>query len=153
MSQNQNIINVDLNTSAVAVYPGATVGKRRAFLTPIDGEPGNYLLVVDSTAAEKVIRCPTAEQFYLGQDEQHQNEAILRYFLENPTPPDVYRTPPMALMVMDHYREQTKIRVDYQDETLSDLDGLIVERPFELPLGVLVIDAEVQLPTWSEPQY
>jgi hypothetical protein len=36
---------------------------------------------------------------------------------------------------------------------LSDNVGTIIERPFELPLGVLVMDAWIKLPNWETPKY
>jgi hypothetical protein len=138
-------------------------------------------LVVDNTALEKIVRCPTAaryylvegreahaknaaltfggaiheslEQFYKGNGKDEQDKRMVKYFVDNPTPPDEYRTPVTAMQVTDHYREQCIVRVDYKDETLRDLDGLIVERAFELPLGALDVDAMVKIPQWNEPRH
>lgn len=74
--------------------------------------------------------------------------------MDNPSPPDEYRTVQMAVEVLRHYREQRLIRVDYNAEkVLSDDEGFIIERAFEIPLGVLEIDAVIKLPQWNEPQH
>lgn len=78
-------------------------------------------------------------------------QSVLRYFTENPTPPDEYRTPTCALEVLAHYRVR-KTFPDYQWKVLSDNNGLLVERPFELPLGVLEVNEEIQLPHWPIPR-
>lgn len=171
-------IDITLPLSETAVTPpSADVARpRREFLTHIEGN--DYLLVVDSTALEKIVRCPTAGYYYLirgrephaknaaltfggaihagieqlfkGQDMNAQNTAIQEYFMMNPAPPDEYRTLPMALQVMEHYREQLRVRVDYSSErVLSDENGPIIERPFELPLGVLEFNSDVRLPRWD----
>ena len=178
------MIDISLNLNETTLYPGESTGRRRDFLTPIDGEPGNFLLVVDSTATEKIIRCPTAgryylyegreghaknaalvfggaiheglELFYLGRSIDEQVAAIYKYFVDNPTPPDEYRTPQLAVQVLSHYREQCLIRVDYHDTTLTDgpqSSYPIIERPFEIPLGVLNIDAPIKLPQWETSQH
>jgi hypothetical protein len=84
-------------------------------------------------------------------DETHTAQSVLKYFTENPTPPDEYRTPTCALEVLAHYRVR-KTFPDYQWRVLSDNQGLLVERPFELPLGVLEVNEEIQLPNWPNPQ-
>lgn len=168
-------------SSTNVIPPTADVSRpRREFLTRIEGD--EYLAVVDSTALEKIVRCPTAAYYYLirarephaknaaltfggaehvgveyhfkGRSVEEQNAGIQQYFMDNPAPPDEYRTLPMALQVMEHYREQLRVRVDYKEErVLSDADGYIIERPFEIPLGVLVFNQEVQLPRWDRPRY
>lgn len=173
------MIDISLPLSETSVIPVEKVQPRREFLTHIEGD--DYLLVMDNTAAEKVIRCPTAgyyyiiqgrephaknaaltfggaihagiEAFFKGRSDIEQDELIRTYFLENPAPPDEYRTVNTAVQVMKHYREQCRIRVDYSEEKLlSDKDGPIIERAFELPLGVLEVDADIQLPQWNEPK-
>lgn len=177
------MIDIALKTSETVLRFETPNAKRRDFLTPIPDLVGEYLLVLDNTALEKIVRCPTAghnylilgrepwaknaaltfggaihdgiEAFYKGLDPTEQDAAIVKYFVENPTPPDEYRTVQNALMVMNHYREQTRIREDYKEYILSDDLGLIIERPFELPLGVLEFgeDNMVYLPVWgSEPR-
>jgi hypothetical protein len=168
-----------LPLSQTSVIPVDAPRKRREFLTHISDN--DYLLVMDNTAAEKVIRCHTAgyyyiiqgrephaknaaltfggaihegiEAFFKGKPEAIQDKLIRQYFLDNPAPPDEYRTVEMAVQVMKHYREQCRVRVDYHDEqVLTDKTGLIVERAFELPLGVLEIGEDIQLPTWPTPK-
>lgn len=79
-------------------------------------------------------------------------QSVLRYFTENPTPPDEYRTPTCTLEVLAHYRVR-KTFPDYQWRVLSDDKGLLVERAFELPLGVLEVNEEIQLPHWPTSQF
>jgi hypothetical protein len=78
-------------------------------------------------------------------------QKVLKYFTENPTPPDEYRTPTCALEVLAHYRVR-KTFPDYQWRVLSDDEGLLVERPFEVPLGVLEVNEEIRLPNWDVPK-
>lgn len=78
-------------------------------------------------------------------------QSVLRYFTENPSPPDEYRTPTTALEVLAHYRVR-KSFPDYQWNVLSDSNGLLIERAFELPLGVLEVNTEIQLPIWDTPR-
>lgn len=172
-------LDITLPTSQTAVIPVEAERPRRQFLTHIEGN--DFLLVVDSTAAEKIVRCPTAGYYYLvrgrephaknaaltfggaihagieaffkGLDAIAQNAMIQKYFVENPAPPDEYRTFPMALQVMQHYREQFRVRVDYKDERLlTDSVGTIIERAFEIPLGVLELNCDIQLPQWDAPR-
>lgn len=79
-------------------------------------------------------------------------QRVLRYFTENPAPPDEYRTPTTALELLAHYRVRRTFP-DYQWEVLSDSNGLLIERPFELPLGVLEVGAWIQLPQWEQKQW
>ena len=169
--QNQTL-DVTLNVSELQVIPKTPDHQRRLFLTPIGGEPGNFLCVIDNTALEKVVRCPTAGRNYLvlGREAharnaalsfggaihdgierlkknfspQQQDESIIQYFMDNPTPPDEYRTPMNAVQIMQHYREQSRIREDYKEQVLEDEDGPIIERAFEFPLGVLQIEQEFE---------
>jgi hypothetical protein len=85
-----------------------------------------------------------------GLPESDQDQVILQYFAENPAPPDEYRTPALALQVMRHYRFRQSLP-DYEWTVLADPEPLI-ERPFELPLGVLDINTPIQLPNWPEPR-
>lgn len=80
-----------------------------------------------------------------------QDQAVLRYFTENPAPPDEYRTPTTALEVLRHYRKRCNILLhpDYEWEILADEEGPIIERSFELPLAVLPVDAMVNVPVTS----
>lgn len=67
-----------------------------------------------------------------------QDAAITRYFTENSAPPD-WRTLPLALEVMKHYRRRcdSMLHPDYEWDILSDPSGPIIERAFELPMAVL----------------
>lgn len=81
-----------------------------------------------------------------------QDQAVLSYFASNPAPPD-WRNPTSALAVLAAYRQRcdTNIYPDYEWEILSDDKGPIIERAFEIPMGVLDID----LPTtyYSPPDW
>lgn len=172
-------LDISLNLSDTQVIPVEAARPKREFLTHIEGN--DYLLIMDSTALEKVARCHAAGYYYLilgrephaknaaltfggaihagiemlfkGLDATTQNAMVQKYFVENPAPPDEYRTFPMALQVMEHYREQLRVRVDYKDEQLlTDNDGKIIERAFEIPLGVLEIGTDIQLPSWDVPK-
>jgi hypothetical protein len=77
---------------------------------------------------------------------------VLRYFTENPAPPDEYRTPQVLLEILAHYRVR-KTLPDYEWTVQSDKDGPLIERAFELPLGVLEVNAEIQLPQWDKPRF
>src|SRR6266478_10172445 len=106
------MIDISLPLSSTSVIPVEAVRPRREFLTHI--EANDYLLVMDNTAAEKVIRCPTAgyyyiirgrephaknaaltfgvaihagvEAFFKGGNDYAQDNLIRNYFLENPAP-------------------------------------------------------------------
>jgi hypothetical protein len=159
-----------------AAPPAPEKGELRELLTPLPQE-GHYLLVIDNSAMEIFTRCPTAALYYLvhrrqaharnaaltfggalheglaellrGKGEAEQERAILDYFLHNPAPPDEYRTAPLALQVMNYYRLRQAMP-DYGWAILSDDYGPIIERPFELPLGVLDINARLKLPQWAQ---
>ena len=77
-----------------------------------------------------------------------QDLAIVKFFCENPLPlelnPD-YRTVESCLEVMRHYRFQAQLP-DYQWEVLSDDSGPVIERAFELPLGVLEVGEWINTP-------
>jgi PD-(D/E)XK nuclease superfamily len=91
--------------------------------------------------------------YFMGEPSEVQDQAILQYFAESPPPPDEYRTPQLALQVLKHYRVRSEFP-DYQLSVLNDSAGTpIVERPFEIPLGVLDINRDVKLPSWPEPQF
>lgn len=72
-----------------------------------------------------------------------QNQAILRHFTENPAPLDEYRTVTNALAIMEAYRMRAALP-DYQWEIQSDNSGPLIERAFELPLGVIEVGTEAQ---------
>lgn len=173
--------NLDLNTTAVATIPPAPVGRPRELLTPLP-TPGHYLLVLDNTACEKFTTCPRAASYYLvHKREAHAKNAALifggaihkglerlalggtveeacaevsTYFLENPAPPDDYRTVGNAVEIIRQYDIHTTLAPDYQQTILRDKnDKPIVEQPFELPLGVIELDAQIQLPQWDSPRH
>lgn len=78
---------------------------------------------------------------YEGQEDQ----AILRYFTENPAPLDEYRTVQNCLATLAAYRVRATMP-DYQWEIQSDANGPIIERAFELPLGVVEVGAHINMP-------
>ena len=170
-------LSVSLNLPSIT--PPAPTGQRRELLTPLP-EEGHFLLVLDNSALEHVTKCPTSAMNYLvyhreaharnaaltfggalhagievllrGGDFHRQDQAIYRYFEENPTPPDEYRTSSLAVQVMRHYRIRQEFP-DYDWKILSDTKP-IIERPFEIPLGVIEIKpTTIALPEWSEPKY
>ena len=149
---------------------------RRPLLTPIPDSPGDFLLVIDNSSLEKFTTCPKSAEFYLvdereaqlrnsalvfggalhagleklltGHSDEVQNLAIANHFAIHPSPAD-YRTVEIALEVMHHYRTHSQFP-GYEMEVLSDEKGLLVERPFELPLGVIPVDDIIQMP-WALP--
>lgn len=74
-----------------------------------------------------------------------QDEAIRSYFRKHPYDTDDYRTPERALAVMEAYRRRAALP-DYALEILSDDEGPLIERPFELPLGQIKVRQELHLP-------
>ncbi len=82
--------------------------------------------------------------------EIHTAGAVQKFFLENPQPLDEYRTLQTALEVLAHYRERRRLP-DYQWSILNS-EGPLIEKPFELPLGVLEVNTEIQLPSWEIPK-
>ena len=89
----------------------------------------------------------------LGEDAEAQNQIIVQYFAENPTPPDEYRTPTMALRVMNHYRRHYHAMEDMQFEVITDGPDKLVEIPFEVPLRGIEVNTKLHLPEWPEPRY
>lgn len=77
-----------------------------------------------------------------------QDAAIRQYFLDNPTPHDEYRTVNNAIEVMAHYRRRCDeaLYPDYNWTIFEDSNGPIIERAFELPLGVIEINAFLHIP-------
>lgn len=152
---------------------------KRRLLRPL---PDNdFALTLDNSAGEKFTTCPRAAEYYLvegresiakspainfggalhaalellhkGAPPADQDRAIVDYYTNYPAPPDEYRNQANALTVMSHYRDNVRIREDYKWEILSDEEGPIIERPFELPLGVIPVNSTVQLPDWPEPKF
>ena len=83
-----------------------------------------------------------------------QDLAIVKFFCENPLPLDLfpdYRTVESCLEVMKHYRFQAQLP-DYQWEILSDESGPVIERAFELPLGVLEVGAHIEMPWLTDTE-
>lgn len=74
-------------------------------------------------------------------DPVSQDHAIRNYFAANPTPPDDYRTVENALRVMAAYRQQVEFDPTYRWSILADDSGPLIERAFEIPLGVIELDA------------
>lgn len=74
-----------------------------------------------------------------------QDNRVRSFFLDNPTPPDDYRTVTNALAVLAAYRRRCNplSYPDYEWEILADSEGPIIERAFELPLGVIEVNAHV----------
>ena len=156
-----------------ADVPNPNPSGRRPLLTPIPSLPDEYLLVIDHSSLEKFITCPTAarnylvlgreargrnaplvfggavhagiEAFLLGKNEIEQNQAITNHYASNPLDssyPD-YRTPAVAVDVLRHYRQRSYLP-DYAWKLLTGPDNLpLVERAFELPIGVLELDCDL----------
>lgn len=73
-----------------------------------------------------------------------QDQAVLSHFASNPCLPD-WRNPTVALEVLAHYRRRSnpELYPDYNWDILSDDRGPIIERAFEIPMGVCEIDLPV----------
>jgi hypothetical protein len=167
---------IDLDIELPNANPPAPKGEPRDLLTPLP-EPGEFLLSIDNSTLEGYERCPTFTLYKFvyrrqaharnaslvaggavhkaielqlkGEDPATQDAGIIKYFLDNPTTLDEYRTPPYVMEVMRHYRERCAVP-DYELTVLGDPP--IIERPFELPLGVLDVNTMIRLPHWPEPQ-
>lgn len=165
---------------AMLVKPDITPGKPRELLIALP-EEGHYLLVLDNTSAEKFTSCPTAARNYLVyKREERRNAAplifggaihkglealfkgktldeacqsIVTFYTNNPIDPEDYRTCAVAINTLKHYAMHSAVVEDYTWSILSDSSGIICERPFELPLGVLEVNSNVQLPGWTEPRF
>lgn len=184
------MIDLDLDLSSTQLtVPDPIEARPRELLTLIDGTTDEYLLVVDNTALEKVMMCPTMAAHYLWwRREGHARNAALTFggavheglecllrgpqdgieltidFLlrirnrittfwnSNPSPPDEYRTLSNAIEVVERYIERSALP-DYEWRILSDSAGLLIERPFEVPLGVIEVNALIKLPEWFDQCY
>lgn len=198
-------ISISFDSSAVMLTPedNPETSRRRSFLTPLPGLPGEFLLVLDNTSLDKIKRCHYAarnylilgrepharnaalvfggamheglEQFHTYQywearsKEEHiqyfpmaephdtvaQDSAIRSFFLDNPTPPDEYRTVTNCLAVLAAYRRRCNplMYPDYEWEILADADGPIIERAFELPLGVIDLQTDLAIEGWTEASH
>lgn len=179
---------LSLNTSTTKTEPPPVQGRTRHLLTPLP-EPGEFLFVVDNSAAERFV-CPTLAKNYLIEGrEPHPTNAALNFggalhvgietllkgplasqpdengewlcetptdtlarasqdlanfLVRHPSPLDEYRTVGNALQILAHYQRRCEFP-DYALEIQSDEKGLLVERPFELPLGVLEIEDWVSI--------
>jgi hypothetical protein len=171
---------ITLPTSSTnLVVPETPARVKRELLTQLD-DSSDYLLVLDNTSCETFTTCPLSalyylvyrreahaknaaltfggaihaglHEYYLGNDVAAQDHAITQYFLDNPSPPDEYRTAPTALAVMRHYRVRATFD-DYHWTLLRDDAGPLLERAFELPLCVIEVNRELQLPSWPEPKF
>lgn len=93
---------------------------------------------------------PTADENAAQTDVE--NRAVSQYFLNNPAPPDEYRTLPNALEVLRHYRDRSNhlLYPDYEWDILADDNGPLIEKAFELPLGVLEVNEVIDFP-WIGP--
>lgn len=166
--------------ATLVVKPDIAPGKPRELLVPLP-EDGHYLLVLDNTSAEKQTSCPTAARNYLVfKREERRNaaalifggachkglealckgktldtacQAIVDFYANNPIDPEDYRTCMVAVNTLKHYFMHCAVVESYEWNILTDAKGLIVERPFELPLGVLDINMELQLPQWEGPRF
>lgn len=76
---------------------------------------------------------------------------LAKFFLDHPAPLDEYRTLNNALEVLRFYQQRMTFP-DYHMEILSDSSGPLIERAFELPLGVLEVGAEIEMP-WLDDSY
>jgi hypothetical protein len=156
-------------TQVKTEIPPAT-GRTRHLLTPLP-EPGHFLFVIDNSAAEKFV-CPTLAANYLVEArEPHPTNAALifggalhvgieellrgepldkaqarlsKFFTDHPAPLDEYRILNNALEVLRYYQQRMTFP-DYHMEILADAKGPLIERAFELPLGVLEVGAFIDL--------
>ncbi len=81
-----------------------------------------------------------------------QDIAISSYFRNHPHDTADYRTVDRALQVMSAYRQRAA-SPDYALEILSDDEGPLIERPFELPLGQIKVGAVIDCPSWKWENY
>lgn len=87
-------------------------------------------------------------------DAAAQDAAIVKFWTDNPVPTqfsDDYRNVNSCLEVMRHYRFDAELP-DKQWTILADADGPIIERAFELPLGVLEVGAYIEMPWLTKEQ-
>lgn len=77
-----------------------------------------------------------------------QTAVVTKFFQDNPTPPDDYRTVANALNVLAAYRQRCNpmLYPFYEWEILADSEGPIIERAFELPFGVIEVNAVITFP-------
>lgn len=172
--------DLTLPTAAVSAPPPPKDFKLSPDILVRIGDTDDYLMSIDNTKLQTFMTCPMKAFYYIllrrepqahnaalvfggaihvgiesmlhGESPEQQDELVRTFFLDHPTPLDEYRTVTNAIEVMGHYRRRSAFD-DYQWEILSDVAGPIIERPFEVPLDVVNVDCEIQLPTWSEPRH
>ena len=95
---------------------------------------------------DKFHRHLCAEPAYTGTEQllgpESQDSAIRSYFDNHPHDTDDYRTVDRALQIMAAYRRRAALP-DYALEILSDEEGPLIERPFELPLGQIHVGQHI----------
>lgn len=169
---------MNINTASATLTIPPHPSGRRPLLTPLP-EPGHFLLVLDNSSAEKFVTCPQSAYNYLvlGREAHAKNAALTfggalhagiekllvgvpladaqsaveNFFTDHPAPLDDYRTVENAKQVLQHYELQSRMP-DYDWTILSDEQGPIVERAFELPLGVLEVGADIAMP-WLDDSH
>lgn len=172
------MFNLDL--SQTVLNPTSPAKQRRLLLTQI-GDSNDYLFVIDNSSTEKFETCHRASEYYsvwgreragtraaltfgsaihIGAELIHRGQSAavavdktVSYLLNHPAPVDDHRTPAAAAEVITHYYDRQR-QPDYTLEVLKDKSGnLLVEHPFEVPLGVIQFDTYLQLPQWKEEKY
>lgn len=76
---------------------------------------------------------------------------LTNYLTSHPLPLDEYRTQANALEVIRVYQQRLTFP-DYAQEICVDTNGPMIERAFELPLGVLEAGAWVKMP-WLDKEF
>ena len=97
---------------------------------------------------EELLRGPTLAEAMVPESPanllRRAQERLTKFFTDHPAPLDEYRTLNNALEVLRFYQQRMTFP-DYQMEILSDSKGPLIERAFELPLGVLEVNAPIWL--------
>lgn len=173
-------LTLNLSLAGVNLQPEPKVDYApRKLLTPLP-TPGHFLLVIDNSSLEVFTTCPQSAYYKLvlrreaqaknaaltfggaihegleallkGEDEATQNAKIVSFFINHPTPLDEYRTVNNALAVLAAYRFRATLP-DYSWLVQSDANGPIIERAFELPLGVLEVGDWIEMPWMDEAEW
>lgn len=183
------MISITIPTSSAHTTPVAHDRHlpKRLLLRDIPNNPGHYLLVLDNSSMEYHTTCDQSaewklvfsreanarnaaivfggaihealESFYRGEPVETQNQKLVQFMTDNPTPPDEFRTIGNALEILRFYRMECEQNPEYHDETLSEFQQEtqsfvpIIERPFELPLGVIPVGQRLTLPQWGESRW
>ena len=170
------MVTLPTSTNAL-VFHDPIVRPRRELLTEF--EPGEFLLVLDNSGIETVTTCPRYAYHYLlleregharnaaqtfggavhvglehqllGESDDQVNHHVLKYFTENPAPPDEYRTLSCAIELLQHYRVRAMLP-DYQCELMFVGEHPLVEQAFEIPIAVYKVEKTIQLPKWDTPR-